>query len=88
MNLHYSGSNHFKHTYNEGFAAAQLGLSKNNCLFNPGTMQHAAWHKGYDAAVEMEQDLNDEEQLGDRLLVGLIIVIVLIGAGLLLSLHS
>lgn len=83
MNLQLSGSNHFKHTYNEGFAAAQLGLSKNNCLYNPGTMQFTAWNKGYNAAIEMEQDLNDEERLGDRLLVGLLVVIVFIGVGLL-----
>lgn len=82
MNLQLNGSNHFKHTFNEGFAAAQLGLSKNNCLYNPGTVQFNAWNKGYDAAVEIEQDFSYEESLGEKLLVGLLIVVVAVCVGL------
>lgn len=94
MNSHRNGSNvyvplnHFKHTYNEGFSAAQLGLSKDNCLYNPGTIQFVAWHKGFQTAVDMENDLNDEERWGDRILVALIIVIVCVGAGVLLFSRS
>lgn len=76
MNSLNSGNN-FSAAYDQGYEAYQHGLSKNTCLFLPGTHQHIAWNKGYDDAEEHENDIVGDSHLGEYIVVGFLLLVVL-----------
>lgn len=80
--------NNFNVAYDQGYEAYQHGLSKNSCLFLPGTNQHIAWNKGYDDAEDLDKDCTEDSRFGDFIVVGLLSVILLAALVLLFIIYQ
>ena len=52
--------------FDEGVAAAQTGMSKDDNPYEPGTGAHSDWNAGYKSAVEADEamELDDDTNRG------------------------
>lgn len=78
----------FNFAYDQGYEAQQHGLSRNSCLFIPGSNQYIAWHKGYDDSEAHEQDIVGDTHFGEYVVVVLLFVVVLSMLALLFIIHQ